>query len=106
MALEGSFYHRVIEKITHYALHCFKQQHDIFLRDDEKKSAKRDTSIYTVTFTCSMDIPCWHAIRECKDWGEPFQPFDFHPHWHFLRPPLGTERYVYDPLILDSVVRQ
>jgi hypothetical protein len=53
-----------------------------------------------------MGIPCWHIIKERLAEGARIRPLDFHPHWHWVKPLVGTELVAPPPPILDPVMRQ
>jgi MULE transposase domain len=63
-------------------------------------------SICTGTFFTSMGVPCQHMIKTRLAEGGRIQPTDFHPHWHWYRPPPGSELIVLPRPILDPETRQ
>lgn len=115
--ISAKLYENLTGKISHHAIRQFQKQYQHYdkrntLRakaareDREDELADLDT-ICTNIYYRSWGIPCWHMIEEhlSHEPPTPFQPLDFHPHWHINRPHLGAEWIPLPPPILDPIAR-
>ena len=105
-ALSSQFYYRLHHKITHYGLYKLKEQYDLFRRYLDNNIMYDSNTLYTRNFYSSFGLPCWHMIRIKVFNKEIIQPLDFHPFYHYYRPPPGAEPVIFEPPILDPVSRQ
>jgi len=104
--IQNEFFASVIGKITPHALSKLNEQW-ILYKDEERRLTNGDiTSICSGTYYRSIGIPCWHMVKERLSQRARIQPNDFHPHWHWYRPPPGAERVEYPLPILDPKTRQ
>ena len=104
-ALSNQFYYGLHHKITHYGLYKLKEQYDLFRRYSDNPNHDSNT-LCTGNFYSSFGLPCWHIIRTKISNKEIIQPLDFHPFYHYYKPPPGAEPIVFEPPILDPVSRQ
>jgi hypothetical protein len=103
--LTMSVYHPMLGQISHEALRLFAAQYDLVKREKQRLEEGAINEFCTGTYYSSVGIPCWHMIKCRVQQNLSFQPVDFHPHWHYERPPIGVEWNPPLP-ILDPVDRQ
>jgi len=103
----GEFWSELNGYITPFALAKLKIQYDLFQYEEERIRDGVIITICTGTYWKSMGIPCWHMIKERLNSGDQqrIQPLDFHPYWHWYKPPPGSEIVPPQPPILDPEVR-
>lgn len=104
---QSEFFVHLKQKITPFAQFRLHDQWSIYKAEGEKDSSshpRSDTpSICTGTYWRSMGIPCWHIIKERISNGGMIQPLDFHPHWHWRRPRVGSAPTELPPPLLDPL---
>jgi len=103
--LSSQFYYAVKGHITHFGLYKLREQYSIYQRQEEDL-ADRSSTICTGNFFSSFGVPCWHTIKAKLANGDIIQPLDFHPFYHYYRPPPGAAPIVFAPSILDPTNRQ
>ena len=104
----GEFFSQLRRHITPFAIAKLRKQFDIFKSEDQRLERGETSSICTGNYFQSMGVPCWHMIKaRLQQGGNSFrQPLDFHPHWHWFKPPPGAEIVAPIPPILDPETRQ
>ena len=106
--LLGEFFSQLRGHITPFAMAKLHKQHAILKAEEQRLERGEISSICTGTYFKSTGIPCWHMIKGRLESGENsfIQPLDFHPHWHWFKPPPGAELVAPEPPILDPETRQ
>ena len=104
--VQGQDFSGVVGKITHHGLSLLWKQWNYWKHEDQyREQGKPVDDICTGTYYSSMGVPCWHMIKSRIAAGEPIQPRDFHPHYHYDRTSLD-EPVIFRAPILDPVSRQ
>ena len=103
---QHEFFAALHGQITPIALMLLYKQWKLALTEDQRRSNGDIITECSRTYHVSMGVPCWHLIKERIATGNRIQPYDFHPHWYWKKPPPGTEYQAPTPLILDPEARQ
>ena len=103
--LTASIFHPLLGKITHHCLYLFHAQYTLAKREEQRQQAGEEITDCSGTYYRSMGIPCWHMIKERLLTNSVFQPVDFHPHYHYERPPPGAAPFDPPRPILDPHTR-
>jgi hypothetical protein len=104
--LRNEFFSALPQYITPTGQHKLWQQWQFYKNEETRVQNGQSSTICTGTFFRSIGVPCWHMIKERLAAGGRIQPMDFHPHWHWFRPPPGSAPVVLPLPILDPETRQ
>lgn len=104
---QNEFFSGLSQQITPQGQMKLHSQWTLYKTEETRlRNGETSASICTGTFFSSMGVPCWHMIKARLAEGGRIQPIDFHPHWHWFRPPPGLEPIVPPRPILDPETRQ